>query len=163
VARPREVVGNARRVGQQPHRGRPVGRRNARADTLFRVDGDGVGGAVLVLVHGIHRQQAELVADRTVQRHAEVTRGVADHERDEFGSGLLGGEDEVALVLAVLVVDDDHGLASGDVGNRALHRVQPRHHISMNHRSAGLIAPSCSAVRPVNRSTQLAKERCAAR
>ena len=35
----------------------------------------------------------------------------------QLGGGLLGGEDEVALVLAVLVVDHDHGPAGGDVGD----------------------------------------------
>ena len=88
---------------------------------------------MLVLVDRVHRQQPEPVADRAVQRHTQVARGVAHHERDEFRGGLLGGEDEVALVLAVLVVDDDDGLARGDVGNRPLNGVQPRHHISMNH------------------------------
>ena len=49
------------------------------------------------------------------------------HERDEFGSRLLGGEDEIALVLAVLVVDDDDGLARRDVGYRPFDGIQPRH------------------------------------
>src|SRR5699024_10423228 len=38
---------------------------------------------------------------------------------------LLGGEDQIALVLPVLVVDDHHGLARGDVGDRALDAVEP--------------------------------------
>ena len=154
VAGPGEVVGDAGRVGEQPHRGGAVGRRDSGADAIFRVDGDGVGGAVLVLVHRVHRQQAELVADRAVQRHAQVARGVADHERDELGGGLLGGEDEVALVLPVLVIDDDDGLTRRDVGNRPFDGVQPRHHrhpcrfrsgtivavSSMNHDEGAIIA-----------------------
>ena len=40
------------------------------------------------------------------------------------GVALAGGEDDVALVLAVLVVDDDDGLAGGDVGDRALDGVE---------------------------------------
>ena len=95
---------------------------------------------MLVLVDRIHRQQSKPVADRAVKWHAQVPGRVADHERDEFWSGLLGGEDQVALVLAVLVVDDDDGLARGYIGNRPLHGVQPRHHISMNHGCACLIA-----------------------
>src|SRR4029078_3448847 len=37
---------------------------------------------------------------------------------------LAGGEDDVALVLAVLVVDDDHGPAVGDVGDPAVDAVE---------------------------------------
>ena len=40
------------------------------------------------------------------------------------GVALRGGEDQVALVLAVLVVDDDHGLAGRDVGDGALDGVE---------------------------------------
>ena len=46
-------------------------------------------------------------ASASVSGDADVARGVADHERDQLGRGQLGGEDQVALVLAVLVVDDD--------------------------------------------------------
>ena len=99
---------------------------------------------MLVLVDRVHRQQAELVADVAVQRHAQVARRVADHERDEFRRRLLGGEDEVALVLAILVVDDDDGLTRRDIGDRPLDGVQPRHHISMNHGSAEVIAAPLS-------------------
>jgi hypothetical protein len=84
--------------------------------------------AVLVLVHRVHRQQAELVADRTVERHAQIARGIADHESHELGGGFLRREDEVALVLAILVIDDDDGLTRRDVGNRPFDGVQPRHH-----------------------------------
>ena len=36
------------------------------------------------------------------------------------GVVVLGRHDEVALVLAVLVVDDDHDLAAADGGDRVL-------------------------------------------
>src|SRR5581483_10531824 len=39
--------------------------------------------------------------------------------------GLLGREDQVALVLAVLVVDHDHGLARRDISQGPLHRGEP--------------------------------------
>ena len=84
---------------------------------------------MLVLIHRIHGQQPEPIADRALQRHAQVARGVADHEGDQFRGGFLGGEDEVALVLAVLVVDDDDGPARCDVGNRPFDGVQPRHRV----------------------------------
>ena len=42
------------------------------------------------------------------------------HEIDRLGRDAVGGDGEVALVLAVLVVDDDHELAGADVGDRLL-------------------------------------------
>lgn len=80
-----EIVGHGGRVGEEPHRGRPVRRRDTGSDTDFRIDGDGVGGTVLVLVDRVHRQQAQPVADVAVERHAQVTGGVAHHERHQFG------------------------------------------------------------------------------
>ena len=81
----------------------------------------------------------EFVADRAVQRHAQIAGRVPHHERDELRSRLLGGEDQIALVLAILVVDDDDGLTRGDIGDSPLDGVQPRHHISMNHRAQVLL------------------------
>ena len=127
MARLGEVIGDTRRVGQQSHRGRPVRCRDPGSHAMFGVDGDGVGGAVLVLVDCVHRQQTQPVADVAVQRNAEVPGGVADHERHQFRRGLLGREDQVALVLAVLVVDDDDGFPRRDVGYRPLDGVQSRH------------------------------------
>ncbi len=113
--------------GEQPDRAGAVGRRDAGADPLTCVDGDRVGRAALVLVGVEHRRQVEPVAVRVLHGDADVARGVADHERHELGRRQLGGEDEVALVLAVLVVDDDDDLAGGDVGDGPLDAVQPGH------------------------------------
>ena len=71
VPGPGEVVGDGGRVGEQPHRGGAVGRRDTGADALLRVDGHGVGGAVLVLVDRVHRQQAR--AGRRPRRTAART------------------------------------------------------------------------------------------
>jgi hypothetical protein len=49
---------------------------------------------------------------------------VADRPGHQLGGRLGGGEDDVALVLAVLVVDHDHGLPGGDVLERALDGVE---------------------------------------
>ena len=135
VPRLGEIVGHAGRIGQQPHGGGPVGCRNTGSHTDFGVDGDGVGGAVLVLVDGVHGQQPEPVADRAVQRDAEVAGGVAHHEGHQLRGGLLGGEDQVAFVLAILVIDDDDGLARRDVGDRPFDGVQSGHLASMDHRT----------------------------
>ena len=118
---------------------------------------------MLVLVDRVHRQQAEPVADLAGQRHAQVAGGVADHERDQFGRGLLGGEDQVALVLAVLVVDDDDRLARRDVGDRALDAVQPRHGRSLlqsaGERRAALLPCTSSMNQPVFHAHRPATDR----
>ena len=65
VPGPGEIIGNTARISQQPHCRSPVGSRNPGSYTIFRVNGNGVGGAVLVLIDRVHGQQAQPVADRT--------------------------------------------------------------------------------------------------
>jgi hypothetical protein len=47
---------------------------------------------------------------------------VRRHEVDRLRGRELGGDDEVALVLAVRIVDDDHELAVANVLDRVLDR-----------------------------------------
>jgi len=122
-----EVIGNTRWIRQQSHRGSAVRSRNTCSHTMSGVDSDGIGGAVLVLVDRIHRQQAQPVADIAIERNAQITRGVPDHESDQFGCGLLGGEDQIAFILAILIIDDNDGLTRSDVGNRPFDGVQSHH------------------------------------
>src|SRR5699024_12193624 len=111
-----EVGGAGARVGGQPAGAGPVGGRDAGRAALAGVDGDGVGGAVLVLVLARHRRQAQAVAFGAGQRRTHETGTVPDEEGHQFGGGLLGGEDQIALVLPVLVVEH-HDHASGrDLG-----------------------------------------------
>ena len=66
----------------------------------------------------------ELVEPLPGERHADHARRVAHEERDLLGRGVLGRHDEVALVLAVLVVDDDDDLAPADGGDGVLDRCE---------------------------------------
>ena len=50
--------------------------------------------------------QTELAASLDCDGGAEHSSAVVEHEVDFFGGDELGGGDEVALVLAVLVVND---------------------------------------------------------
>ncbi len=82
---------------------------DAGGDALARFDGDGEGGAVARLVLARHVLQAQLVGALAGQRQADEAAAVLGHEVDGVGRGHLRGDDEVALVLAVLGVDqDDH-------------------------------------------------------
>ena len=64
-----------------------------------------------------HRRQGKLLRAFAGDGGADVAGGVVEEEGDLLGGHGLGGHDEVALVLAVLVVDDDHHLATADGGD----------------------------------------------
>ena len=75
------------------------------------VDGDGVGGAAGVLAAGYHLGELEVGGAGRGQRSADQAGGVADHEAHLLGGDILGGDDEVGLVLAGRVIEDDEELA----------------------------------------------------
>ena len=97
-----------------------VGGRDARRRAVPEVDRVGERGAVRLGVVLDHQRETELVAALPRQRHADDARRVAHEERDPLGRRVLRRHDQVALVLAVLVVDDDHDLAAADGGDRVL-------------------------------------------
>ncbi len=117
-----KVAGTCRRITQRLDRDRPIR------------CGD-PGGRAVAVVDGVHERRAlrlGVVVDhqRNVERleavarewRADHARGVTDEKGDGLGGGVLGRHDEVALVLAVLVVDDDDDLTATDrcdgVGDR---------------------------------------------
>src|SRR5690606_14732908 len=82
---------------------------DAGGDALGRLDRDGEVGPVRRGVVAHHRRQAELAAALAGQRQADQAARVGDHEVDVLRPHQLGGHDQVALVLSILVVDDhDH-------------------------------------------------------
>jgi hypothetical protein len=92
----------------------PVGGGDAGGHAVLRLDGDGEGGGVAGAVGLGHQRQAELLDPPAVHRQADQAAGEAGHEVDRVRRGELGGDDEVALVLAVLVIDqDEHAAAAG--------------------------------------------------
>ena len=85
-----------------------VGGRDARRHAGCGVDGDGVCRAQRVAVVAHHEGQREPVGDLLRHGGADVAGGVPDRPgQPRVGQGLRG-EDDVALVLAVLVVEDEH-------------------------------------------------------
>ena len=85
-----------------------------------RLDGDRERGAEPRRVVVDHGADAELVEAPALDGHADEPASVRRHEVDRFGRDPVGGDREIALVLAVLVIDDDHELAGADVGDRVL-------------------------------------------
>jgi hypothetical protein len=134
MARPGEVCGAGAGRGQQRDGARAVGGRDAGADPLAGVDRHRERGAAAVLVGVVHGRQPKTVRVRLGQGYADVARAVPHGEREQLGGRVLGGEDEVSLVLPVRVVDDDHRLAGGDVRDRLFDRVERERGRARGHR-----------------------------
>lgn len=79
------------------------------------VDGDGEGGSAGGVVDGSLGVEVEAVAVGFGEGEAEVAAGDGEEESDGFRGDELGREDEVALVLAVLVVGEDDHFADAEV------------------------------------------------
>ena len=124
VAGPGQVVRCRRRVRQQLDRPGPFEGGDPGGDVVLGIHRDGEGRALAVLVDPVHRRQVEPLAIRPGQRHTDHARRVPDGECHQLWGGQLGGEDQIALVLPVLVVDDDDGAAGGDLGHRELDGVE---------------------------------------
>ena len=109
-----QVLGPGALLEDGVHGRAPVGGGDPGGGAVAGVDRHGEGGALRLRVLRDHEWDPQLVETVTLDRHADDTAGVADHERHRLGRHLLGRDDEVALVLAVDTVDDDHHLAPGD-------------------------------------------------
>ena len=115
-----EVFGPGGGIEQCVHGRAAVGGRDAGGRALPGVDRHRERGALALGVVGDHEREAQLVEARPLDRHADHAARVADHERHLLGRHGFGGHDQVALVLAVGVVDDDHDLTACDGGDGVL-------------------------------------------
>ena len=124
----RDEVGRRRRVVHQELDGLgAVGGGDAGGDA-------GVGGAVhaqregrgetVAAVHARRQRDAQAVEEGAVARGAEQPAGLADAEVDGLGGDLLGGHDEVALILALRVIHDDNELPGPNILQARFHGVQ---------------------------------------
>ncbi len=94
-----------------------VGRADAGGHALARFDGNGEGSGVAAAVVARHGGQAEALDLCFLEREADEPACVPRHVIDRIRIAKLGGDDEVALVLAVFVIhQDDHapGARFGD-------------------------------------------------
>ena len=113
VARPGELGPLAGVVGQRNHRGRSIRGRDSRRGALDEVDRHGEGGSHRLGVVHHHEWQVECVGPLVGHRGTDHAAGVADHEGHLLRRHGVGGDDEVALVLTILVVDHDQELTPG--------------------------------------------------
>ncbi len=90
--------------------------------TPSRFDRHGEGGLVAAGVVARHQRQAELLDALARQRETDKAAAEARHEVDGVGCRHLRRDIEIALVLAILVIDqDDHAAVA-----RVLHHLLDR-------------------------------------
>ena len=120
-----QVLGHCVRRHRRPYGPRPVVGRNPRRDPFGRLNGQGEVGAAPPIGLADHQRQAQLFAALSGQRQADQTPAVTRHEIDIGGAHAAGGHDQVALVLAGFIIQDDDHPAGAQVGDDVLGRVQP--------------------------------------
>ena len=145
-----EVVRCRRRVDRDVNGVRAVGGRDAGRHALAGLDRIRECSAEVRLVPLRHLREAELLAALSAQAEADQAACVRRHEVDGVRGPELRGDDDVPLVLALGIVDDDDHLPVPDVLDRLLdprERCDGRAHGSLaaNRRSTTL--PSTSASR----------------
>jgi len=90
------------------------------AKALVGIDADSERGAVFVgILFGL-LSQLELVGALSGQREADPSTRLADHEVDHLGRDKLRRANEIAFVLAILIIRNDDQLARLDVGDGLL-------------------------------------------
>jgi hypothetical protein len=123
VPRLDEVARQRFRIGEDADRLRAVLGADAGGDAVRGVDRNGeVGFEALAIVedHAVEAQpRGAFVRDRRADQAAAKTH----HEVDAFRRRLFRREDQVALVLALGVVDHDDRLARADVAQDGVNRV----------------------------------------
>ncbi len=126
VARATQVAGPRVLVREELDRAGAVVCADAGGDAEARVgvDADGERSALRVGVVLDHGRQGECIGALGRERDADQATPVRGHEVDDLRGDLRGGTDEVALVLAVLVVSDDDHPAFADVLDRGFDRIE---------------------------------------
>src|SRR5262249_14239131 len=152
MPRPDEVVRALAAVDRDLDRPRAIVCGNAGRDPLTGLDRDREGRPEWRLVAVRHRLEAELVAPLLGQAEADEPPAVGGHEIDRLGSGELRPARQVALVLAVGRIDDDHELSGTDVLDRLLDGRERR----LLFEPCGHPADRSGGYRAANRSTYFA-------
>ena len=94
-----------------------VGRGDSGGDALARIDSLGEGGAEGRGIVRAHQREPQVVAAFGREGQADEAAAVGGHEIDDFGSDLLGGDGEIAFILAVFVVHHDENAAGANLFN----------------------------------------------
>jgi hypothetical protein len=103
---------------------------------LASLDRDREGGAELGLVLPDHHRQIEPPRPLLGQGQADEPAGLARHEVDGLGRDEARRQHEVALVLALLVVDEDHHVGVADLLDGALDALEDEAGVLLGHAPA---------------------------
>ena len=115
-----QVVRAAGGIDRDHDRARTIRRRDAGRHAVARLDRVHECRGMPGFVAPRGQRQPELLAPLFGQGEADEATRVRRHEVDGLGRGELRGHDQVALVLTVLGVTDDHHPARADLVDRAL-------------------------------------------
>ena len=99
-------------------------RRGAGGDAGAGVDRLREGSLLRIDIGAVHRRQVQPVADGRRHGQADDAAAIAHHEIDGLRRGILGGDDQVAFVLAVLVVDQHDHAPGLEIGEGFLDRAE---------------------------------------
>ena len=131
---PDQIRGRHPRHDHRTDRLRAIFRADAGGHAALGLDRHGVRGLELRGVVLNHRRQVEVIGECIRHRQAHDAAGVADREGHPLLGDVLGSDDDVALVLTVLVVDDDDRPAGAQLGEQHFDRTQPlRADVSVHH------------------------------
>jgi hypothetical protein len=105
------IDGNADRLGPilRAHTGRD-------AEALIGINADGEGGTIFLGIDFTLLSELQLVGALSREREAYPSTGFADHEVDHLRRDQLCRANQVALVLAILIVCDDDQFTGLDIG-----------------------------------------------
>ena len=102
-----EIIRALGRIDRDRDGARAVSRRNTGGHAFLRLDRDREGGLHRFLVVAAHGREAEVIDAVLGEREADQPAPMSGHEVDRLRGGHLRGDDKVALVLAVLIIDED--------------------------------------------------------
>ena len=105
VARGDDVLAPSRRVDCDGDGARAVCGADPGGHAFARFDADGEGGFMAATVAAAHQFEAQRLDPRALERQADKSAAVGRHEVDRIGRGHLRRDHQIALVLAVLIVD----------------------------------------------------------
>jgi hypothetical protein len=125
-----QIARGAVRIDRDLDRARAVGGADPGGDPFAGLDRDRERGLERRLVLGRHQLQAEFVAALRRQSEADQPAPLLGHEVDRLGRRELGGEGQVTLVLAVLVVADDHHPSGADLLQRLFDARERPHRVT---------------------------------
>ncbi len=115
---PQKVSRPRLRIEQLLDRRRAIVRRDAGRRHAARLNRDGKGRFVHGRVFSHHLRNVKLVEAGADHRHTNQAAGAFTHEVNGVGRDHLGRHHQVALVLAVLIIEHHHHLAGPNIDDR---------------------------------------------